>query len=287
MQMPLSMLTGSPFPNYLIPGLILCIVLGLGAFFVLACLLALPNWGWAQRLNPVKDQHWTWSASAAFGLALMIWITVQVLMVGLGALLSGLAQDGSYKKTYNYDPSGQRKSVTSTQDGKTTKTLYFYGPLGRLEKTVTVDLDPKAGGDVLMLAGTVSQDKNRYFLAPEKGGKIELAGCPPEISAVLKAKVGKATELIEYQEGAVVSREVMKRKTGTVTLFAFDKGQGLSEHTAPFDALVYVLEGQVEISISGQPQVLNGGDMIIMPANQPHALKALQPFKMVLTMIRQ
>jgi hypothetical protein len=87
MQMPLAMLQGAPFPNYLIPGLILCIVLGLGAFLVLACLLALPDWGWAQRVNPFKGQHWTWSASAAFGLALMIWITVQVLMVGLGAWL--------------------------------------------------------------------------------------------------------------------------------------------------------------------------------------------------------
>jgi hypothetical protein len=87
MQMPLAMLQGTPFPNFLIPGLILGIVLGLGAFFVLACLFTLPDWRWAQRLNPVRGQHWTWSASAAFGLALMIWITVQVLMVGLGAWL--------------------------------------------------------------------------------------------------------------------------------------------------------------------------------------------------------
>jgi hypothetical protein len=87
MQMPLEMLAGSPFASYLIPGLILCIVLGLGAFFVLACLLILPDWGWAQRLNPFKTQHWTWAASAAFGIALMIWITVQVLMMGLGAWL--------------------------------------------------------------------------------------------------------------------------------------------------------------------------------------------------------
>ena len=87
MQMPLSMLKGSPFPNYLIPGLLLCIVLGLGAFFVLACLLIRPDWAWAERLNPIKGRHWTWTASAAFGAALMIWITVQVLMIGLGAWL--------------------------------------------------------------------------------------------------------------------------------------------------------------------------------------------------------
>ena len=87
MQMPLGMLAGTPFPNYLIPGLILCIVLGLGALFVLASLLALPNWAWARRLNPFRSQHWTWTAAAALGLALMIWITVQVLMIGLDTVL--------------------------------------------------------------------------------------------------------------------------------------------------------------------------------------------------------
>jgi hypothetical protein len=85
--MSLSWLENSPFADYLIPGLILCIVLGLGAFSVLAFLLALPDWGWAQRLNPVKGQHWTWAAAAAFGLALMTWIVVQLVMVGLGAWL--------------------------------------------------------------------------------------------------------------------------------------------------------------------------------------------------------
>jgi hypothetical protein len=87
MQMPVSWLENTPFSDYLIPGLILCIVLGLGACFMLACLLMLPDWGWAQRVNPFKGQHWTWTASAAFGFALMIWITVQVLMIGLGAWL--------------------------------------------------------------------------------------------------------------------------------------------------------------------------------------------------------
>ncbi len=101
------------------------------------------------------------------------------------------------------------------------------------------------------------------------------------------AQAANPSQLMSYQPGAVVSREILKKKTGTVTLFAFDQDQGLSEHTAPFDALVYVLEGQAEISISGHPHILNGGEMIIMPAGQPHALKALQPFKMILTMIRQ
>jgi quercetin dioxygenase-like cupin family protein len=108
----------------------------------------------------------------------------------------------------------------------------------------------------------------------------------PPGAAPLRARVGDAAALIEYQDGAVVSREVVKRKTGTVTLFAFDKGQGLSEHTAPFDALVHVLKGEVEITIAGKPLRLTKGQMVIMPAGQPHALKAVRRFKMILTMVR-
>lgn len=93
-------------------------------------------------------------------------------------------------------------------------------------------------------------------------------------------------DLIEYQEGAVVSREIMRKETGTVTIFAFDKGEGLSEHTAPFDAMVQVIDGRAEITISGNKNLVDEGDMIIMPANDPHALHAVEKFKMVLTMIR-
>ncbi len=100
------------------------------------------------------------------------------------------------------------------------------------------------------------------------------------------ATVRTAADLVTYQEGAVVSREVLRRPTGTVTLFAFDAGEGLSEHTAPFDALVQVIEGEAEVSIAGQPHRLGAGDVILMPAHQPHALKALQRFKMILTLIR-
>ncbi|HEY4699778.1 MAG TPA: cupin domain-containing protein [Nitrososphaerales archaeon] len=96
----------------------------------------------------------------------------------------------------------------------------------------------------------------------------------------------KPADLIDYQEGSVVSRTIIEKKVGTVTLFAFDEKQGLSEHTAPFDALVYLLEGEAEVTISGKPFHLKGGEMLIMPANQPHALKATHKFKMVLTMIR-
>lgn len=93
-------------------------------------------------------------------------------------------------------------------------------------------------------------------------------------------------DLIAYQEGAVVSRQIVKAEAGNVTLFAFDLGQELSEHTAPFDALVHVLDGDVEIRISGKPYTLKAGEAIVMPADEPHALKALTKFKMLLTMIR-
>ena len=92
--------------------------------------------------------------------------------------------------------------------------------------------------------------------------------------------------LVDYQNGSVVSKTLINKKTGTVTLFAFDQGQGLSEHTAPFDALAQVVEGEAEIMISGQPHRVLGGEMILMPAGQPHALKALHRFKMILTMVR-
>jgi len=105
-------------------------------------------------------------------------------------------------------------------------------------------------------------------------------------SGKLVGKVMRLTDLVDYQDGAVVSREIINKDTGTVTLFAFDKGQGLSEHTAPFDALVYILDGEADITISGKPLRLKEGEMVIMPANQPHALKAGGRFKMILTMIR-
>ena len=92
--------------------------------------------------------------------------------------------------------------------------------------------------------------------------------------------------LVEYQKDAIVSRQLIQRKTGSATLFAFDKGQALSEHTAPFDAMVYVVAGGAEITIAGHAYKLQAGETIIMPANQPHAVKAAQQFKMLLIMIR-
>jgi quercetin dioxygenase-like cupin family protein len=93
-------------------------------------------------------------------------------------------------------------------------------------------------------------------------------------------------DLVAYQKASVVSKTLIEKKTGTVTLFAFAKGQGLSEHTAPFDAMVCVLDGTAEIAIAGKPIKVREGEMIIMPANKPHALKAVERFKMMLTMIR-
>ncbi len=106
------------------------------------------------------------------------------------------------------------------------------------------------------------------------------------MSEELKAKSFNTNDLIDYQENSVVSREIIKKETGTVTIFAFDKGEGLSEHTAPFDAMVQVIDGTAEIVISGNKNVVQKGEMIIMPGNVPHALNAVKRFKMVLTMIR-
>jgi len=102
----------------------------------------------------------------------------------------------------------------------------------------------------------------------------------------LKGAVLDVATLLDYQAGAVVSREIIKKDAGTVTLFAFDRGQGLSEHTAPFDALIYIIDGAAEITISAKPHRVKKGEMIILPAHKPHALKAVKKFKMLLVMVR-
>ena len=102
-----------------------------------------------------------------------------------------------------------------------------------------------------------------------------------------KSEILNIAELVTYQDGSVVSRQITKAEAGNVTLFAFDKDQELSEHTAPFDALVHILDGSAEIKISGKAFELGTGDAIIMPANDPHALTAITKFKMLLTMIRK
>ncbi|MCL5264042.1 MAG: cupin domain-containing protein [Chloroflexi bacterium] len=120
----------------------------------------------------------------------------------------------------------------------------------------------------------VEKDKQGSAAPPGKG------------AARTTGEVADLNDLVGYQDGSVVSREIIGRKTGTVTLFAFDEGQGLSEHTAPYDALAYITDGQAEITISGKPLSLKEGEMVIMPAGEPHSLKAPQRFKMMLVMIR-
>jgi len=102
----------------------------------------------------------------------------------------------------------------------------------------------------------------------------------------MKSEVQNLAELIDYQEGTIVSKTIIDKEAGTVTLFAFDKEQGLSEHTAPFDAMVNILDGEAEIIISGKTFNLKAGEIIIMPANEPHAVKAVKKFKMILIMIK-
>jgi quercetin dioxygenase-like cupin family protein len=107
-----------------------------------------------------------------------------------------------------------------------------------------------------------------------------------EEKSVDKAVVANIGGLVEYQNGSVVSRTIIDKKTGTITVFAFDAGQGLSEHVAPYDALIEVLDGEAEVIISGKSYQLGPGQMIILPAKKPHALRATRKFKMILTMIR-
>ncbi|GAB4423774.1 MAG: cupin domain-containing protein [Anaerolineales bacterium] len=106
------------------------------------------------------------------------------------------------------------------------------------------------------------------------------------MSTAPKSEILNFVDMVGYQEGSVVSRQITKSDGGNVTLFAFDAGQELSEHTAPFDALVHIVEGQAEIIISGKSFHLKSGQAIVMPANEPHALKATEQFKMLLTMIK-
>ena len=107
-----------------------------------------------------------------------------------------------------------------------------------------------------------------------------------ENATIPKGKAFNLEQFITYADGSVVSKTLHKRETGNLTLFAFDKGQGLSEHTAPFDAVVYILDGEAQIKIGGTPQNITKGEMLLMPANISHALTAVTPFKMLLVMIR-
>ena len=100
------------------------------------------------------------------------------------------------------------------------------------------------------------------------------------------SQASKLVDLVDYKGASVVSRTLIDKKAGTVTLFAFDEKEGLSEHKAPFDALVYILDGEAEVTISGKAMRLRQGEMVIMPANEPHSLRAVRRFKMMLTMVK-
>lgn len=103
---------------------------------------------------------------------------------------------------------------------------------------------------------------------------------------IKKSEIYELKELVKYQEGTIVSKTLINKENGTITIFAFDEGQSLSEHTAPFDALVHIIEGNAEIKIMGKKFNLKKGEIIIMPANKPHAVKAINNFKMILTLIK-
>ncbi|MFA6028372.1 MAG: cupin domain-containing protein [Elusimicrobiota bacterium] len=108
----------------------------------------------------------------------------------------------------------------------------------------------------------------------------------PKSGEDVRGRTLDAAGLVAYETGAVVSRALIKKGVGTVTVFSFDKGEGLSEHTAPYDALVQVLDGEAEVLVAGEPHRVKAGEMIIMPAGKPHALNAVERFKMMLVMIR-
>jgi quercetin dioxygenase-like cupin family protein len=108
----------------------------------------------------------------------------------------------------------------------------------------------------------------------------------PEAGTMPPAMAHRVADVVAYAPSSIVSREIVKAKTGTVTVFAFDKGQGLSEHTAPFDALVFVLDGTARLTVGGKPVVAGAGDAVLMPADVPHAVHAVERFKMMLTMLR-
>ncbi len=102
-----------------------------------------------------------------------------------------------------------------------------------------------------------------------------------------KGTVLQLASLVEYAEGGIISKQLIKKPTGNITLFSFDKNEGLSEHRAPFDALVQILEGSAEITVDGQTFIVKAGESIVFPANAPHALTAIERFKMLLTMIKE
>jgi len=131
-----------------------------------------------------------------------------------------------------------------------------------------------------------SQLESPLRAAKEIMASSDMSSQPQNKSEMPIAEVVRLADLVNYQDGSVISRTILKRATGTLTLFAFDEGEGLSEHTAAFDAVAHVLEGEAEITVSGKSLRAAAGEAVLLPANQPHSLKALGAFKMLLTMLR-
>jgi quercetin dioxygenase-like cupin family protein len=127
---------------------------------------------------------------------------------------------------------------------------------------------------------------SRYIELKDNPGEGERMTVQKKEKMDIRGKKMAWNDLLQYQDDAVVSRTLIDKKVGTVTMFAFDEGQGLSEHTAPYDAMVMITDGEAEIRIAGEPFLLKQGETIILPANKPHALRAISPFKMMLIMIR-
>jgi quercetin dioxygenase-like cupin family protein len=151
----------------------------------------------------------------------------------------------------------------------------------------------RADSDVWKKRGTIFQAlENGQFVVlsfregPEYGESVMNNKRGKDSIQVLTSKALGLAALVNYQDGAVVSKTIIKKKTGTVTVFAFAKGEGLSTHSAPFDALVQILDGEALITIAGKSTRVKRGEMIILPADKPHALRALKPFKMMLVMVK-
>jgi quercetin dioxygenase-like cupin family protein len=138
-------------------------------------------------------------------------------------------------------------------------------------------------GDIHNIPNARTHNRENIMIGPSGEGPAS----PDKKREDLVGKVFVTNDLLRYQDGTVASRMIVFKKTGTITLFAFDAGEGLSEHSAPFDAILEVTDGEAEVSIAGKPFTVRTGEMIILPANIPHAVQAKQRFKMTLTMIRE
>ncbi len=188
----------------------------------------------------------------------------------------------------NRDPGDVPTRVPSDQSGQANTPLYAVLNITKLNGPYFAYIEDPALSDIVTGMGLPEHHHVNFVLTFQLQKEIKAMPEDNKSSATDKL-AGQAVSLvglINYQEGSVVSRTLVNKSAGTVTLFAFDAGQSLSEHTAPYDALVVVLEGEADITVSGNTVRAQMGDLVVMPANAPHALVAVTPYKMMLTMIR-